>query len=151
MILAKAPSKAETPVHLLDVNTLIALLDESHVHHHAATKWFDTPSLQWALCPFTEAGLLRFMTRPKTGDVSMEEVSSMLARLKGERGYHYQPVSADWHTLTKPFFKRLHGYKQVTDAYLLGLAVREGLTLVTFDKAVLHMAGEHRQYVLILE
>jgi predicted nucleic acid-binding protein len=149
--LAKASAQAKAPVHLLDVNTVIALLDEAHVHHHSVMKWFDTPGLQWALSPFTEAGLLRFMMQPKMGGMGMEEVSLMLARLRQEPGYHYQAMSADWHTLTKPFSRRLHGHRQVTDAYLLGLAVNEGLTLVTFDRAMLHLAGEHGGRVLVLE
>jgi predicted nucleic acid-binding protein len=140
----------EPRVYLLDVNIVLALLDESHVHNDAATEWFATPGLQWALCPFTEAGALRFMTRPKTGDISMETVSSMLAEMKRHPGYHYQPVTTDWHTLTKPFSKRLHGHNQVTDAYLLGLAIHEGLILATFDQAMLHLAGEHSQCVHIL-
>ena len=139
------------PRYLLDVNVLVAILDEDHVHHEAATRWFDTSGLQWAICPFTEAGLLRYMTRPKTGDMSMEEVTAMLAQLKQEPGYHYQPISADWLALSGPFFKRLFGHNQVTDAYLLGLAIQEGLVLATFDRAMLHLAGEHRQHVLVLE
>ena len=142
---------AELPVHLLDVNVAVALLDEAHIHHEAAEKWFDTPGLRWALCAFTEAGVLRFFTRPKTGEMSMEQITAMLGRLKEQPGYHYQPVSADWQELTKPFSKRVHGHNQVTDAYLLGVAVREGLVLTTFDKAVVHLAGEHRGHVLVLE
>jgi hypothetical protein len=142
---------AKTPHYLFDVNVLVAILDEDHVHHQAATEWFDTPGLLWAICPFTEAGLLRYMTRPKTGDMSMEEATTMLARLTQEPGYHYQAISADWQTLCGRFFKRLFGHKQITDAYLLGLAVREGLVLVTFDRAVLHLAGEHSKQVLLLE
>jgi hypothetical protein len=145
MILAKAS------IHLLDVDGLIALLNESHVHNHAVTEWFAMPNLQWALCPFTEAGLLRFMTRPKTGDMSMEEASAMLVRLREHPGYHYQPITNDWHTLTAPFSKRLHGHNQITDAYLLGMAISEGLVLATFDQAMLHLAGEHSRHVLVLE
>jgi hypothetical protein len=145
MTLAKAPR------YLFDVNVLVAILDEDHIHHQAATEWFDTPGLQWAVCPFTEAGLLRYMTRPKTGDMSMEEATTMLARLTQEPGYHYHPISADWQTLCGRFFKRLFGHKQITDAYLLGLAVREGSVLVTFDRAVLHLAGEHSKHVLLLD
>lgn len=145
MILPKAPR------YLLDVNVFVALLDEDHVHHLRATKWFDTPGLQWAVCPFTEAGLLRHMTRPKSGNMTMEEATTMLARIRRESGYHYQPVSADWHTLCSPFFKRLFGHNQITDAYLLGLAVLEGLVLVTFDRAMLHLAGEHQSHVLLLD
>jgi predicted nucleic acid-binding protein len=66
MILSKASR------YLLDVNVLVALLDEDHIHHQPVTEWFDTPGLQWAVCPFTEAGFLRYMTRPKTGDMSVD-------------------------------------------------------------------------------
>lgn len=142
---------AKPVVHLLDVNVLLALLDQDHIHNQAVEEWLDTPKLQWALCAFSEAGVLRFFTRPKTGDMSMEQVTAMLQRLKLQPGYHYQSITADWHTLTAPFSKRLHGHNQVTDAYLLGLALREGLVLTTFDKAILHMAGEHKEHVLVLE
>ncbi len=139
-------------MHLLDVNVVLALLDQAHIHNERVEEWFDTPGLQWAICAFTEAGVLRFLTRPKTGEMSMEQVTAMLDRLRQQPGYHYQPIAVDWQTLTKPFFKRVHGHNQVTDAYLLGLAVRDGLVLVTMDKAILHMAGdEHSKHVLLLE
>jgi uncharacterized protein len=144
MILSNAPR------YLLDVNVLVALLDEDHIYHQLVTNWFEAPGLQWAVCPFTEAGFLRYMTRPKIGDMSMEEATAMLAWMAQEAGYHYQPIAADWHTLCGPFFKRLFGHNQITDAYLLGLAVQEGLVLVTFDKAILHLAGEHGSHVLML-
>ena len=139
------------PLHLLDTNVLLALLDQAHVHNQTAEEWFDSPGLQWALCPFTEAGVLRFLTRPKTGNLSMEQVTAMLDQLRQQPGYHYQPIAADWQTLMKPFSKRIHGHNQITDAYLLGLAMREGMVLTTFDKAILHLAGEHKKHVLVLE
>lgn len=145
MILSKAS------LHLLDVNSLIALLDEEHIHHEPMTEWFDTPGLQWAVCPLTEAGFLRHMTRPQTGNLSMREATGILERFAKEPGYHYQSIAADWRTLTQPFFRRLQGHNQITDAYLLGLAVREGMTLVTFDRGILHVAGEHGKHVHLLE
>jgi len=142
---------SKAPRFLLDVNVLVALLNEDHVHHQIASEWFDTPNLLFAVCPFTEAGFLRYMTRAKLGDMSMEEATAMLTRLAQEPGYQYQPISADWQTLCGIFFKRLFGPNQITDAYLLGVAVREGLVLVTFDTAILHLAGEYAKQVLILE
>ncbi len=141
----------ETPVHLLDVNVVLALLDQDHVHNRTVQRWFDTPGLQWALCAFTEAGMLRFFTRPNTGAMSMDQASAMLEHLKRHTGYHYYPIAADWQELSRPFRKRLHGHNQITDAYLLGLAIQEGLVLTTFDKALLHLAGEHGEHVLVLE
>jgi toxin-antitoxin system PIN domain toxin len=138
------------PRYLLDVNAFIALIDENHIHHQPVTKWFNTPDLEWAICPFTEAGFLRHATRASTGNMSMSEATEILEDLAAHPGYHYQPFSHDWHTLTKPFFKRLQGHNQVTDAYLLGLAVRQGLVLATFDKRILHLAGEHSKHVYLL-
>ena len=137
-------------LHLLDVNTLIARVFEDHMHHGIVTEWFSTPGLKWAMCPFTEAGFLRYATRRENGNVSMREATAVLEKLAQHPGYHYCPVSQDWRTLTEPFFSRLHGHNQITDAYLLGAAVQEGLVLVTFDRAMLHMAGEYSGHVLML-
>ena len=138
-------------VYLLDVNVVLAVLDQRHAYHLAVEEWFDSPGLQWSLCAFTEAGVLRFFTRPKTGGLSMEQVTAMLDRLKRRPGYCFQPITADWQTLTTLFAKRIHGHNQVTDAYLLGVAVREGLVLGTCDRGLLHLAGEHKKHVLLLE
>jgi toxin-antitoxin system PIN domain toxin len=144
---------AKAPRYLLDVNVFVALLAENHIHHQLVTEWFNASlSLQWAICPFTEAGFLRNATAPSPGQITMSEATAVLARMAQHPGYHYLPISAEWHTLCSPFVRRLYGTKQVTDAYLLGLAVLEGLTLVTLDKAVVHLAGdEHRKHVLLLE
>ena len=138
-------------VYLLDVNVVLALLDERHAHHAAAETWFASPGLRWSLCAFTEAGVLRFFTRPKTGGLSMEQATAMLESLQRRPGYSFQPIRTEWKALTAPFSKRIHGHNQVTDAYLLGLAIRESLVLTTFDKAILHLAGEHKKHVLVLE
>lgn len=135
-------------VHLLDVNVLIAHLFEDHKHHDVATEWFRTPGLRWALSPWAEGGLLRFATQP--GRLSMSEATGLLDELALCRGYHYHPCAQSWRTLTQPFFRRLHGHNQVTDAYLLGMAIHDGLVLVTFDRAILHLAGEHGKHVHLL-
>jgi len=141
----------KSPKYLLDVNVLIALLSEDHMHHQLATDWFvASPGLQWAICSFTEAGFLRYATRPRPGQITMNDATAILAKITQHSGYHYEALSTDWRTMTKPFFQRLFGHKQITDAYLLGLAINHGLTLVTFDKAILHLAGEHRSHVLVL-
>ena len=137
--------------YLVDVNVVLAILDERHAHHTAAEVWFDSPGLRWSLCTFTEAGVLRFFTRPKTGGLSMQQGTAMLERLKRRPGYSFQPISAEWQALTAPFSQRIHGHNQVTDAYLLGLAVGGGIELTTFDKAILHLAGEFKKNDLVLE
>ncbi len=137
--------------YLLDVNVLIAVLDKDHIHHRAARGWFDMPGLEWVLCPFTEAGFLRITTNPKTGFLNLQQATAMLARLAGEPGYHYETIPADWRTLTRPFAKYIFGHNQVTDAWLLGMALHAGLMLMTFDRAILHLAGVHHGSALLLE
>ncbi len=137
--------------YLLDVNALIALLTEDHVHHRLVTAWFGTPKLWWSVCALTEAGFLRNATAPRSGQITMLEATAVLTRLAGVAGYHYVSITAHWQTLCEPLLSRLYGTKQVTDAYLLGLAVREGLVLVTMDKGIVHLAGqEYAKHVLLL-
>lgn len=144
---------SKAPRYLLDVNSLVALTARSHVHHRLVKEWFyASPGLHWELCAFTEAGFLRNATAPRSGQISMSEATAILQQLAQHPGYHYLPITADWQTLCGPFFKRLYGTKQVTDAYLLGLALRERLILVTMDKGIVHLAGnEYSKHVLLLE
>jgi len=137
--------------YLLDVNVVVALLSEIHIHNQLVTAWFSTPGLRFAICAFAESGYLRLVTGPRPGRVDMAEATALLNQLTLHPGYRYLPITADWQTLCSPFFARLYGTNQVTDAYLLGLAVRDGLILVTMDKGILHLAGkEFRKHVLLL-
>jgi len=46
----------------------------------------------------------------------------------------------------------LFGHQQVTDAYLLGLAVKENGVLVTFDRGIKYLAGsQFQRNLLVLE
>ena len=138
--------------YLFDANVFLALVSENHIHHQLVTTWLNTPGLRWAICPFTEAGFLCNATAPRSGQITMSEATAVLARMAQQPGYQYLPIAAGWQTLCSPFFTRLYGTKQVTDAYLLGLALREGLVLVTMDKAIMHLAGkEYSKHVLLLE
>jgi len=139
------------PRYLLDVNVLVARFSQIHIHNRLVTAWFSTPGIQFAICAFTEAGFLRIMTGARPGQITMPDATAILNQLTQHPGYRYLSITADWQTLCSPFFARLYGTNQVTDAYLLGLAVRENLVLFTMDKGILHLAGkEHRKHVLLL-
>lgn len=138
------------PRYLLDANVLIARVFEVHTHHRTASTWFNTPGLRWALCPFTEAAFLRYATSPIMGNLDMGEATALLESLSQHPGYQFQPLTQNWRDLTKPFFRRLHGHKQVMDAYLLGQALLENFVVATFDSAFLHLAGTHSTHVRIL-
>jgi len=139
-------------MHLLDVSVLIALTDEGHVHHKIAMKWFNTSGLDWGLCAFSEAGFFRISVNPKLGQLTFRDATNILAALTKRPGYRYWPLTAAWDDYVAPFRERVWGHRQVTDAYLLGLAIKENGILVTLDKAIRSMAGpKFGKHVLVLE
>ncbi len=140
------------PRYLLDVNVLIALTDEDHTHRATVMKWFRTPGLDWGLCAFSEAGFLRISTNPSVGGLSLDDAGQILAALTKFAGYRFWPIASGWASLAAPFADRVFGHQQITDAYLLGLAVIENGVLVTLDKAIRHMAGpQYSKHLHILE
>ena len=140
------------PGYLLDVNVLVALMDEGHVHHDKVLAWFQASAEDWGTCAFTEAGLVRIMSNPRASVYTIEEVSEALKALISHPGYRFWPIQAGWAAVTMPLRGRMFGHQQVTDAWLLGLAVKENGILVTLDKAIRHLAGErYKSNVLVLE
>lgn len=144
-----------TRKNLLDVNVLIALTEPGHKHHRAALGWLDSFGKDnWGLGPLTEAGFVRVTTNPayRPGPRTLEQAVEILQLIKGFPGYWYWEIDENWVTLTAPFAARIFGHQQVTDAYLLGLAIKEDGVLVTFDRGLKHMAGvEFRRNLLVLE
>lgn len=130
--------------NLLDLNVLIALSEPAHCHYPMAAEWLDTSSKgNWGVCPLTEIGFVRVTTSPSFRPVprSHQQASAILAEFANRPGYRYWPMTESWAALTAPFGDRIFGHQQVTDAYLLGLAIREDGVLVTFDRGLRFLAG----------
>ncbi len=124
---------------LLDVNVLVALFDPDHVHHDLAHDWFaDNRSDGWATCPVTENGFVRVLSNPTYGG-RVARPAELAARLKkfcasGHHSFWADSVSLRDGRLFNASFAA--GHRQVTDVYLLGLAVRMRGRLVTFDGGI---------------
>jgi hypothetical protein len=130
--------------YLLDLNTLIALAEPDHEFHKTAGRWFQTEGKEdWGVCPLTEAGFIRITTHPKYRPASrtVQQAAAILASFAQHPGYRYWPIVNSWATLTAPFSLRIFGHQQVTDAYLLGLAIKEHGVLITFDSGFGVLAG----------
>ncbi|MDA8061094.1 MAG: PIN domain-containing protein [Actinomycetota bacterium] len=125
---------------LLDVNVLVALAWDAHVHHEAAGAWFDRQNGPWATCPISEVGFVRVSSNPTVlaGAISVDRARSVLRGLRavGEHRFLANDVSP-----TDADFPALLGHRQVTDALLLAVARRAGLALVTFDTQLAKLAG----------
>ncbi|HEX4266332.1 MAG TPA: TA system VapC family ribonuclease toxin [Steroidobacteraceae bacterium] len=122
---------------LLDINVLIALFDPDHVSHGPAMNWFAAHAKEgWASCPLTQNGCVRIMSTPSYPNFKpVQAVVERLAEACAERIHELWP---DAPSLLDSVFDatRIHGPRQVTDVYLLGLAVQHQGRLVTFDDRI---------------
>ena len=135
---------------LFDVNVLIALLDTDHVGHSAATAWFAAQLEHgWASCPITENGTARIMA--SAGYSNPLPVAAILQRLgmaKATEHHRFWPDDVSLTDVEVFNHTELLGPKQITDRYLLAMAVRNNGRLVTFDQgirptAAIGAAAEH--------
>jgi uncharacterized protein len=127
-------------VALLDVNALVALAWDSHVHHAAMRAWFRTNcDAGWATCPVTEAGFVRVSANHKALPAAIP-VDAARAVLTSLRSVGVHRFLANDVSLCDADVPRLAGHRQVTDALLLTLARRNGVRFVTFDAGVAALA-----------
>lgn len=123
---------------LLDVNVLLALLDANHIHHGLAMDWWrDNHARGWASCPLTQNGALRilsgasYLNRQAPG-----VVAERLGMATSQASHEFWNDSL---SLIEPGivrWDRVTGSRQLTDVYLLALAVKNGGRLVTLDKRI---------------
>jgi toxin-antitoxin system PIN domain toxin len=123
---------------LLDANVLIALLDADHTLHERASRWFaDQVPEGWASCPITQNGCVRILSHP--GYPNPLSVVAVVERL-GEacattiHEFWSDDISLLDARVADP--ARIHGPRQLTDVYLLALAIRHRGQFVTFDTGV---------------
>ena len=126
-------------VALLDVNLLVALFDADHPHHETAHDWFaDNHANGWATCALTQNGLLRILANPRYGATISRPVDLVknLAQFCASKHHQFwsESVSLTDRTIFNPSF--IHGYRQLTDIYLLGLAKKTGGYLATLDGGI---------------
>jgi uncharacterized protein len=123
---------------LFDVNVLIALLDSAHIGHHKATRWLAGQlSHGWASCPLTQNGTIRVMSQPAyPGTVPAAEVAARLAEAGKDPAHLFWPDDVSLLDDQVLNWARVLGHRQVTDNYLLALAVRHRGRFVTFDTRV---------------
>jgi toxin-antitoxin system PIN domain toxin len=134
---------------LLDVNAIVALVWDSHVHHAAIRSWFAAHgSNGWATCPVTESGFVRVSSNPSVlpSPVGVQAARDVLRSLRAVEGHRFL---ADDVSIADDDVPRMLGHRQVTDAHLLTLARRHGMRLVTFDAGMLELAGGRHEVELL--
>lgn len=127
------------PVFLLDANLLIALAWPEHEAHSRAGSWFARHAQNgWATCPFTEAAFVRVLSNPAFSARALSPqnaISVLTANLKLP-GHRFWADSISVSEAIGQFGKRVFGHRQITDAYLLALAVHHKGILATMDEGI---------------
>jgi toxin-antitoxin system PIN domain toxin len=122
---------------LLDVNVLIALLDPRHVHHEPAHRWFAKAQAGgWATCPLTQNAVLRILGQPRypnsPGPPAL--VAPFVSALIRHPRHQFWPDGLSLLTQSGIDVSRLLEAGQLSDTYLLALAVHHGGRLASFDR-----------------
>ena len=123
---------------LLDVNVLLALFDPDHVHHDIAHDWFAESPGDWASCPTTENAFLRAanVAAQKGEFVPTAGLIDRLQRFRAAGRHEFWTDDVSLLDDSRFDARHIHGNRQITDAYLLALAVAHRALLVTFDSRI---------------
>ena len=132
---------------LLDINVLIALLDADHVFHERAHSWWSkNVDRGWASCPLTENGIVRIMCNPGYSQrirLVPSELIRLIESFAANSDHEFWPDVLSLRDKTHFAPDRIHGSRQVTDVYLLGLAASHDGCLVSFDESIPFSAVPH--------
>ncbi len=139
---------------LFDVNALLALIDKEHTFHPTVRAWWAANKAGgWATCAITQNGFARIMSQPHySNPASTMDAIQLLAMGLEEADHAFWPD--DISITDERIFDRgnILGPNQITDVYLLGLAVKNGGRLVTFDRGlpVKAVRGAEARHVVVL-
>ena len=132
-------TKPSCVVALLDVNVLIALFDPAHIHHEAAHRWFEVNrKYRWATCPLTENAFVRILSNPSYPGqpTTIEDAASRLRTFCSEREHAFWPDSVSICERGRFRWNHVQGHRQLTDVYLLDVAISNHGRLATFDSTI---------------
>lgn len=124
---------------LLDVNVWVALFDDAHVASARANAFIKMPGIRIATCPLVENGVIRVLNLPsygRRGALGLQRVREQLKAACSSLDHEFWPDDLSLRDDTVVDFDRVHGHQQITDLYLLALAVKQQGTLVTFDQNI---------------
>ena len=131
--------------YLLDVNVLVSLIWPAHAFHPSVHTWFSRHSRRgWATCPITQAGFVRVVSNPSFSRdaVTPDEALTILVDNLQRPSHQFWADEIGIDIATQPFRQRVVGHQQVTDAYLLGLAMHHKAKLATLDRSVADLLAD---------
>lgn len=124
---------------LLDVNVLIAMAWPTHRAHEKVQDWLGRHAREgWATCPLTQTAFVRILSNPafSPNALTPTDALALLEANLGHPAHRFWPDEVSLVQALEPFAQHLAGHQQVSDAYLLGLAMNKKGKLATLDRAV---------------
>ena len=139
---------------LLDINVLLALLDQQHIHHRRARDWLERErAAGWASCAITQNGFVRIISQSGyPGPITPKAAIDLLTAATATAYHEFWPCSASLLDPQAVDANRVHNHRQVTDIYLLALAKDAGGRFATFDQSVSLTAvpGSSAEHLVVL-
>ena len=124
---------------LLDVNVLIAMAWPTHRDHEKVLEWLARHAREgWATCPLTQTSFVRILSNPafSANALTPKDALTLLQANLAHPAHRFWADELSLIDSLEPFAPKLVGHHQVTDAYLLRLAIHKKGKLVTMDRGV---------------
>lgn len=137
-----------------DINVLIALFDTSHQHHLVAKREFmKYVPAGWCSCSMSQNGFIRIVSNPSyLNSMSVAEATTLL-KLAVERTNHtYLDNTLSLLDTHRFETTKLLTHKQISDLFLIGMAIHYDVKLLTFDRNIpTHAAiGFNDRHLLVI-
>ena len=138
---------------LLDANALIALAWIAHEHHERMHRWFKRHAREgWATAALTQAAFVRVIAQPAFSGhaISIGEIAEVLLRNTAHPKHRFLALDFGIEQVLGCCTGGLRGHRQVTDGWLLTLAIRNGVRLVTFEAGIARLLatpGERQRHL----
>jgi len=132
-------------VFLLDVNVLIAMAWPTHRAHEKVKEWLGRNANEaWATCPLTQTAFVRILSNPSFSPHALapSDAVTLLQAYLSHPAHKFWPDEIGFVDALEPLKARLAGHQQVTDAYLLGLAIHKKGKFATLDRAISSLLPE---------
>lgn len=124
--------------NLLDVNVLVAMMWPRHEAHEKVQRWLSQRREKWATSPITQAGFVRIVSNPAFSPDALTpgDALRLLDSNLAHPAHQFWPDDLTLVQAAAAFKAKIVGHQQVTDAYLLGLAIHKKGRLATLDRAL---------------
>lgn len=133
--------------YLLDANALIALCWPAHEHHPRMLAWFKAHATQgWATCALTQGAFIRVVMQPAfsgpaAAKITVSDAAELLLRNTSHAQHRFVSLDFGFADVMAICAGGLYGHRQITDAWLLTAAVKNGMKLLTFDAGIASLLG----------